>query len=109
MDGTSSSHELAAAFLAGRTHLQTPADLRFRVIDSEALVLRQDAAEVLGLNPVGTRILQAIAEGALAGEIMTKLEGEFEVDREALLEDVQSFLAELIENGLLNRVPETEP
>src|SRR5258708_28182827 len=81
------------------------ADVRFRVIDAEGVVVRQSAGEVLVLNDLGTRIL-ALADGLtpVAHWIDTLL-GEFEVDRPVLERDVLVFVAELVEQGLLERLP----
>ena len=80
------------------------ADVRFRVIDAEGVVVRQSAGEVLVLNDLGTRIL-ALADGVnpVAYWIDTLL-GEFEVARPLLERDVLAFVAELVEQGLLERL-----
>jgi len=81
------------------------ADVRFRVIDAEGVVVRQSAGEVLVLNDLGTRIL-ALADGVtpVAHWIDTLLD-EFEVDRPVLERDVLAFAAELVEQGLLEPAP----
>ena len=81
------------------------ADVRFRVIDAEGVVVRQGAGEVLVLNDIGTRIL-ALADGVtpVARWIDTLL-GEFEVARPVLERDVLAFAAELVEQGLLEAAP----
>jgi hypothetical protein len=85
--------------------LERRADVRFRVIDAEGVVVRQGAGEVLVLNDLGTRIL-ALADGVtpLALWIDTLL-GEFDVDRPILERDVVAFAAELVEQGLLEPAP----
>ncbi|HXO27705.1 MAG TPA: PqqD family protein [Thermoanaerobaculia bacterium] len=81
------------------------ADVRFRVIDAEGVVVRQSAGEVLVLNDIGTRIL-ALADGVnpVAHWIDTLL-GEFEVARPVLERDVLDFAAELLDQGLLEPAP----
>lgn len=88
--------------------LHRRADVRFRVIDTEGVVVRQGAGEVLVLNDLGTRIL-ALADGLtpVAGWIDTLL-GEFEVDPMVLERDVLAFAAELVEQGLLEVTPAAE-
>jgi hypothetical protein len=87
--------------LSLRSVLRLTADVRFRMIDREAVVVRQRAAEVLVLNEVAARIL-ALADGVspMAGwlDILT---AEFEVPRDTLERDVIGFAAELVEQGLL--------
>jgi Coenzyme PQQ synthesis protein D (PqqD) len=81
--------------------LRRRADVRFRVIEDEGVVVRQAAAEVLVLNAVATRML-ALADGqATVGGWIESLLGEFEVERGALERDVLSFAGELVEQGLL--------
>jgi len=85
------------------------ADVRFRVIDAEGVVVRQSAGEVLVLNDLGTRIL-ALADGVAPVEHwIDMLLGEFEVDRPVLEHDVLAFAAELVEQGLLERLPAAGP
>jgi len=77
------------------------ADVRFRVIDAEGVVVRQSAGEVLVLNDLGTRIL-ALADGVTpVAHWIDKLLGEYEVERPVLERDVLDFAAELVEQGLL--------
>jgi Coenzyme PQQ synthesis protein D (PqqD) len=81
--------------------LRRGADVRYRVIDDEGVVVRQGAGEVLVLNDLGTRIL-ALADGAtpVSGWIEALL-AEYEVERPQLERDVIAFAAELVEQGLL--------
>ena len=61
--------------------LRRGADVRYRVIEDEGVVVRQGAGEVLVLNDLGTRIL-VLADGAtpVAGWIEVLL-AEYEVER----------------------------
>jgi hypothetical protein len=81
------------------------ADVRFRVIDDEGVVVRQSAGEVLVLNDLGTRIL-AMADGlAPVARWIDALLGDFDVERPQLERDVLVFAAELVEQGLLEPLP----
>jgi hypothetical protein len=93
-----------ACSLRGDSVLRRRSDVRFRVIDDEGVVVRQEAAEVLVLNELATRVL-ALADGAapLARWIDVLL-GEYDVERTALERDVYAFAAELIAEGLLEPV-----
>ena len=86
--------------------LRRGADVRYRVIDDEGVVVRQGAGEVLVLNDLGTRIL-ALADGAtpVSGWIEVLL-AEYEVERPQLERDVIAFAAELVEQGLLEALPD---
>jgi hypothetical protein len=85
--------------------LRRRADVRYRVIDEEGVVVRQTEGEVLVLNDTATRIL-ALADGAApVGAWIDVLIGEFEIGRQELERDVLAFAAELVEQGLLEPVP----
>ncbi|HYG61390.1 MAG TPA: PqqD family protein [Thermoanaerobaculia bacterium] len=87
--------------LALRSILRRRADVRFRVIDREAVVVRQSAAEVVVLNEVAARIL-TLADGSTSLESWVDvLAAEYEASRETLERDVAGFAAELVEQGLL--------
>jgi coenzyme PQQ synthesis protein D (PqqD) len=79
-------------------------DVRFRMIDHEAVVVRQSAAEVMVINEIAARIL-ALADGATpVAAWVEALLGEFAVDRGTLERDVLAFAAELAREGLLEPV-----
>lgn len=80
-------------------------DLRYRLIDGEAVVVRQEAAEVLALNGVGARVLELLDGRRTVGEVVDRLYGEFEVDRAELERDVARFVAELATIGVTEEVP----
>jgi hypothetical protein len=84
--------------------LRPSSDLRFRHIESEAVVVRQRAGEVLVMNEVAARILD-LADGRtpVSGWIEVLAE-EYDVDREALARDVVAFAAELAAEGMLESV-----
>ena len=83
------------------TVLRPAADIRFRVVDREAVVVRQKGAEVLVLSEVAARIL-ALADGIrpIAAWIET-LAAEYEVDRATVEQDVLRFAAVLADEGIL--------
>lgn len=78
-------------------------DVRYRVLDGEAVVLSQRRAEVLGLSEVGARLLDLCDGTRTFGEIVANAGGEFEVERERLERDAAGFFAELVEIGVLIR------
>ena len=83
-------------------------DIRYRVIDDEAVVVRQREGDVLVLNQVAARVLQLVGEGLSPGEIGDRVAGEYEAPETAIREDVQKFLAELEELNVLERLPADE-
>jgi len=84
--------------------LKRGADVRYRLIDGEAVVVRQRAAEVLVLNEIAARIL-ALADGtAPVSAWLDALAAEYDVDRATLERDVLGFAEELAAEGLLEPV-----
>lgn len=76
-------------------------DVRYRVVGDEAVVVCQDCAEVLVLNAPGSRILAMLAEGRSAEEIRVALLTEYDVEEPRLREDLDRFIEELVESGIL--------
>jgi hypothetical protein len=86
------------------TVLKPAADIRFRVVDREAVVVRQKGAEVLVLSEVAARIL-ALADGIRpVGAWIEVLATEYEVDRATVEQDVLRFAAVLADEGILETV-----
>jgi PqqD family protein of HPr-rel-A system len=84
--------------------LRTRADVRFRVIAGEAVVLRQEAGETFVLNEVGARLLQWIAEGLPAAALPAQVAREFAVDEATAERDTDLFLSELVAAGIVEEV-----
>ena len=81
--------------------LRPAPDVRFRIVDGEAVVVRQKSSEVLVMSEVAARIL-ALADGIRPiGAWLDLLADEFEVDRSSLERDVLRFAAELAGEGIL--------
>lgn len=87
--------------ISDQTVLQRLSDVRFRAVEDETVVIRQEAAEALVLNEVGGRILELL-DGKLAlSEIVEVLSDEYEIDIETLRADVISHARKLVEIGLV--------
>lgn len=80
---------------------ETKSDVRYRVVDREAVVVRQSELEVLTLNEVGTRVLELLDGNRTLKEVLDRLEGEFDVGRQTLERDVVVFLKSLVEAGVV--------
>jgi len=83
-------------------------DVRFRRIGDEAVVVRQDAPEVLVLNPVGGRVLELLAGGEPVGAVGAALAAEFEVAPAEAEADARAFAAELESAGVIEPAPRPE-
>ena len=90
------------------TVLTRRSDVRYRVIDKQAVVIVQQQAEALILNGLGTRILGLIDGVRRITAIVERLLPDYEVDREILQEDVLKYLKDLAEIGVLVEVPQED-
>jgi hypothetical protein len=84
--------------------LRIGGDVRFRVIDGEAVVLRQSAAEVLVMNEVAARMLELADGAAPVARWVDALLAEYETDRPTLERDVLELAATLVSEGILEPV-----
>jgi hypothetical protein len=75
----------------------------FRTIDGEAVLLHLDRGLYFGLDPIGTRVWEALVEHGCARPAMIALLDEYDVTRELLTRDVTRLLNELADNGLVER------
>lgn len=80
------------------------ADVRFRIIDREAVILRQRAGENLVLNDVGSSILAWVDAGLAVSEIEARLPQEYDVEKDDAIRDLRIFLDELTEAGVIEPV-----
>jgi hypothetical protein len=78
-----------------------PAGVRFQELTGEAVLLNLDNDRYYGLDDVGTRIWQLLAEHGDIETVMTKMLAEYEVDEATLRADLQTLVKELLEAGLL--------
>ena len=78
-------------------------DVRFRTVLDEGVVVCQDAAEVLVLNEVGARILELTDGEMEVEEIYCRLKREFSAPEDDIRRDLESFLADLSEAGVIER------
>jgi hypothetical protein len=77
------------------------------VVDDRAFLLDDRGLEMIVLNPVGTMVWDALDESRGVSAIAASLVGQFaDVSLEELERDVQGFLEELREAGLVVAVTE---
>ena len=79
-------------------------DVRYRIVGDEAVVIRQNAAEVLALNDVGARVLELIDAGTTMGGLVDTMFEEYDVAREDLARDVVGFVESIREAGIVEGV-----
>ena len=76
-------------------------DVRLRVVSGEAILLDLGSEEIFRLNESGTRIWQALSELHEPATVLEVLAGELEVERQALRDDLQELLEQLLAAGLI--------
>ena len=79
-------------------------DIRYRIIDGEAVVVRQEAAELIVLNETGACVLQLMDGARSVAAIIDIMVEEFAAERPDIERDVKAFLGELTELGAVEQV-----
>ena len=85
------------------TLLRPSADVIFRELEGEAVLLDLSSSRYFGLNAVGTRVWTLIASGSTMAQLTAAMAAEFDGDPEQIARDVCELLAELTERGLVVR------
>jgi hypothetical protein len=97
---TTLSVPFAAAFRMSHFQLN-PDTLSWREVDGEILALDLAASRYLTSNAAGAVLWKHLAAGATRGELAAALVEEFSIDRDRAFTDVDAFLGDLSEQGLL--------
>jgi hypothetical protein len=75
-------------------------DVVFRELDGEAVLLRLDAGIYYGLDPVGTKIWELIAELRSLRLVFEAMQRDYDVEAATLETDLLRLVTELCANGL---------
>jgi hypothetical protein len=76
-------------------------DVASRVVAGEALIVDLRSGHYFGLDPVGTRIWELIADRGTFGGILEGIVAEFDVEPERARADLERLLGEMEEKGLV--------
>ena len=76
-------------------------DTRHRTVGGEGVVVRQGPGEVLVVNAVGSRVVELLDGTHTVDAVVDVLLGEYQTDRETLTRDINSYLVELLEAGVI--------
>ena len=88
------------------TIFRRASDVRYRILNDEAVVIRQRAGEVLGLNSLGARLLDSVDGRRRTEEIIATLLPDYDVDRETFTSDSLAFFEAMSSSGVIEEVPE---
>ena len=80
-----------------------PTDVVSRDLNGEAVLLNLETGSYYGLDPVGTRMWELLSSLESVPEVVTALQAEYDVDEARLQQDLHRMIAELEDQGLLNR------
>jgi len=81
--------------------VEIPPQVMSRTVADEVVVLDLAAGTYFGLDPVGARIWQLMAEGQTLRDISEQMLAEYEVARDELERDVLRLAAELHDQQLI--------
>jgi hypothetical protein len=83
------------------TTLTVPPHVMSRLVGDETVLLDLASGLYFGLDGVGQRIWQAVANGKKLSETVDIVAAEYDVDRDQATADVLQFASTLLERGLL--------
>ena len=75
-------------------------DVRYRIVQDQAVVIRQQEGELLVLNELGGKILKLTEGKQSVRKIVDQLAESYDVERKELEADVLEFLQEMLESGV---------
>ena len=73
----------------------------FRVFGDEAVILNLATSKYFGLNSVGTRLWQLIAEHGSVEQVIEASLDEYEVEEKQLRQDLTDLIQQLMQKGLV--------
>ena len=83
------------------TKLSIPPQVMSRLVGDETVLLDLASGIYFGLDGVGKRIWESVAEGQNLAQTIAAITREFEVDEAQAQADVIKFTNDLVERGLL--------
>ena len=82
-------------------HLTVAPDVLFRLVGDEGVLLNLNTTMYLGLNPVGTRMWNALTSASSIQAAYNALLGEYEVEPAQLRADLEEFIQRLLGQKLI--------
>jgi hypothetical protein len=77
--------------------------LEWREVDGEVIALEQKRSAYLAANQSGTLLWRALAEGTSELELVRLLMSQYDIDADTARADVDGFVSNLDQMGLLER------
>jgi hypothetical protein len=85
------------------SHLSVSADVMIRQIGDESVLLDMKSERYVGLDGISTRIWQVLTSGESLQAAYDALLVEFDVEPERLRADLEEFVQELVQYGLVEQ------
>jgi hypothetical protein len=82
-------------------YIRIPDGVVCRVVDGEAVILNLDSGIYFGLDSVGTRMWELLAEHGSTESAITPLLAAYDVEEKQLREDLDALARKLAEHGLV--------
>jgi hypothetical protein len=87
--------------ISGQAHVSASSNVLVQNLDGEAVLLDLESGRYFGLDEVGARFWQVLAEAPSVEAAYETLAAEYDVDREKLRQDLYALLDELVEHQLI--------
>jgi hypothetical protein len=87
--------------IADATKVRIAEDVVHRELEGEMVLLNLRTGVYFGLDGVGTRIWQLLAEGCTAGQVCERLVDEYDVPAGVCEQDIRAFMTALHEHALV--------
>jgi hypothetical protein len=81
--------------------LRLNSDIRFRVMDDEAVIVCQNAGEIIAVNGIGRQIIEAAERQKSIDTVLQEMQSEYDVPVENLQQDLLAFIEEMTAAGVL--------
>ena len=79
----------------------SPKHVLVRTFENESVLLNLDSESYHGLDDVGTRMWEALTSSENIEAAYQKLLADYEVDTSQLRQDLDDFVAKMVQRGLL--------
>lgn len=83
-------------------------DVLFRELGGEAVLLDLKSQRYFGLDEIGTRIWQLLEQHRRTDAVLRAMLEEYDVEAAQLREELEGFVRELADAGLIELAPEDE-
>jgi hypothetical protein len=89
-----------------RDRVSAPAHVLVRFLDRESVLLNLETEQYFGLDETGTRMWQLVTGSPNIDAAYQDLLAEYDVEPELLRDNLTELLGRLVENGLLQVLPD---